>query len=63
MAPELFDDNGVYTLSIRSLVFNNFIMILLNRAFGCVLYELAVGHPPFVSTSFTELVTYIVNVS
>jgi len=34
----------------------------MTRALGCVLYELAIGHPPFVSTSFTELVTLIVNV-
>ena len=50
MAPELFQDEGVYSYSSDIW------------ALGCVLYELATGHPPFVSSSFTELVNLILNV-
>lgn len=37
MAPELFQDGSVYSY------YSDF------WAFGCVLYEMAAGHPPFVS--------------
>jgi len=37
MAPELFQDGGIYSFSSDLW------------SFGCILYELAVGHPPFVS--------------
>ena len=48
MAPELFAEDGVYSTAsdLWSL--------------GCVLYELAVGSPPFVSNDFEELVEMIV---
>lgn len=43
MAPELFEEGGVYSYysDLWSL--------------GCVLYELAVGTPPFVSSTFKDL--------
>eukprot|EP00945_MAST-04E_sp_MAST-4E-sp1_P000427 g427.t1 len=48
MAPELFSADGVYSTAsdLWSL--------------GCILYELAVGTPPFVSNNFEELVEMIV---
>lgn len=48
MAPELFEDDGVH--SYQSDLW----------ALGCILHELATGKPPFVSTSFAELVNLIV---
>ncbi|CAG9323861.1 unnamed protein product [Blepharisma stoltei] len=47
MAPELFEEGGVYSYysDLWSL--------------GCVLYELAVGNPPFMSNSFQDLVSQI----
>eukprot|EP00505_MAST-04D_sp_SCG-Rhode-Island_P000991 Stramenopile-MAST_4_protein_991 len=47
MAPELFGADGVYSTAsdLWSL--------------GCVLYELAVGSPPFVSSNFEDLVEMI----
>jgi serine/threonine-protein kinase ULK4 len=48
MAPELFEE-GVHSFQ------SDF------WSLGCVLYELAAGHPPFVSTSFEELVNMILN--
>ena len=50
MAPELFQDGGVHSFysDLWSL--------------GCVLYELATGHPPFVSSSFNELMKLILKV-
>lgn len=50
MAPELFQDEGVYSYA------SDF------WALGCVMYELATGKPPFTSSSFQELVNMIVNV-
>ena len=53
MSPELFDNrpgcSGVH--SFQSDMW----------ALGCVMYECAVGRPPFVSTSFSELVSLITN--
>ena len=49
MAPELYQDSGVYSF------YSDF------WALGCVLYELAVGQPPFASESFQELLTQIVS--
>ena len=48
MAPELFAEDGEYSTAsdLWSL--------------GCVLYELAVGNPPFVSNNFEELVEMII---
>lgn len=47
MAPELFQDDGVY--SFYSDIW----------ALGCVLYELATGKPPFSATGLKELITQI----
>lgn len=47
MAPELFQDGSTHS-SAADL-----------WALGCVLYECAAGHPPFVSTSFNHLVNDI----
>lgn len=47
MAPELFQDGSVHS-SASDL-----------WALGCVLFECAAGHPPFVSTSFAQLVNDI----
>jgi serine/threonine-protein kinase ULK4 len=49
MAPELFEEGGVYSYysDLWSL--------------GCVLYELAVGTPPFVSNTFKDLKDQILN--
>jgi serine/threonine protein kinase len=44
MAPELFQDGSSHS-SASDL-----------WALGCVLYECAAGQPPFVSTSFNQLV-------
>lgn len=44
MAPELFQDDGVY--SFYSDMW----------ALGCVLYELATGKPPFAATGLKELI-------
>ncbi|KAK9809997.1 hypothetical protein WJX72_003108 [[Myrmecia] bisecta] len=49
MAPELFQDGSTHS-SASDL-----------WALGCVLYECAAGHPPFVSTSFNQLVNDILN--
>jgi len=50
MAPELFQDEGVHSFA------SDF------WALGCILFELAVGRPPFTSSSFQELVGLILNV-
>ena len=50
MAPELFQEGGVH--SFQSDLWS----------LGCVLFELATGHPPFVSTYFNELVNLILTV-
>ena len=47
MAPELFQDRACHSFA------SDF------WAFGCILYECAVGHPPFVSNSFATLVDSI----
>ena len=47
MAPELFEEGGSH--SFASDLY----------AFGCVLYELAAGKPPFVSASLAELMEMI----
>ena len=47
MAPELFTEDGVY--SIASDLWG----------LGCLLYEMAVGKPPFVSSGFEDLVHLI----
>ena len=47
MAPELFNDDGVY--SYCSDVW----------ALGCVLYEMATGLPPFNATGLQQLITEI----
>lgn len=44
MAPELFQEDAPHS-SASDL-----------WSLGCVLYECASGHPPFVSTSFNQLV-------
>lgn len=51
MAPELFQDGGVYSF------YSDF------WSLGCVLCELATGHPPFVATYFNELAKLILNVN
>ena len=43
MAPELFQEGAPHSFASDLW------------ALGCVLYELAAGHPPFVSTSFKQL--------
>lgn len=47
MAPELFQDDGVY--SFYSDIW----------ALGCVLYELASGKPPFSATGLKDLISQI----
>jgi serine/threonine-protein kinase ULK4 len=47
MAPELFQDDGYQSFA------SDF------WSLGCVLYEMAAGSPPFVSTSFRELMDMI----
>ncbi|KAJ7536033.1 hypothetical protein O6H91_12G054500 [Diphasiastrum complanatum] len=49
MAPELFEEGGVHSFSSDLW------------ALGCVMYECYTGRPPFVSTSFTELVNMILH--
>lgn len=49
MAPELFQEGGAYS-SASDL-----------WALGCVLYQLAVGHPPFVAGEFSQLVSDILS--
>jgi serine/threonine-protein kinase ULK4 len=44
MAPELFQEGAPHSYASDLW------------ALGCVLYEMAAGHPPFVSASFSELV-------
>jgi len=51
MAPELFQDDGLYSFS------SDF------WALGCILFELAMGHPPFHSNSLSDLVHAIFTVS
>ncbi|KAL3692536.1 hypothetical protein R1sor_006187 [Riccia sorocarpa] len=51
MAPELFQDGGVHSFGSDLW------------ALGCVMYECFAGRPPFVSTSFTELVNAILTES
>lgn len=48
MAPELFHDSGVHSF------YSDF------WALGCVLYEMAMGKPPFGSDSLKDLITMIV---
>jgi len=49
MAPELFQDDGVYSFSSDIW------------ALGCVLYELATGKPPFNSNNLNDLISQIVD--
>jgi serine/threonine protein kinase len=51
MAPELFEDDGVSSFASDLW------------ALGCVCYELAAGRPPFMSTTFKELLDAILNVT
>lgn len=48
MAPELFQDNGVYSY------FSDF------WSLGCILIEMATGKPPFYSNSLKELISQII---
>ena len=47
MAPELFNDDGVY--SFQSDIW----------ALGCVMYEMATGLPPFKASGLQQLITEI----
>ena len=47
MAPELFNEEGVY--SFQSDIW----------ALGCVLYEMATGLPPFKASGLQQLITEI----
>eukprot|EP00249_Psilotum_nudum_P026310 c32079_g1_i1 orf=3-185(-) len=47
MAPELFEEGGVHSFASDLW------------ALGCVMYECFAGNPPFVSSSFTQLVKSI----
>ena len=49
MAPELFDEEGVHSTASDLW------------ALGCVLYECAAGHPPFVAPSLTKLINAVAN--
>lgn len=48
MAPELFEDNGVYSY------FSDF------WSLGCILIEMATGKPPFYTNSLQDLIKQIV---
>jgi serine/threonine-protein kinase ULK4 len=49
MAPELFELGGVYSFASDLW------------ALGCILYELAQGNPPFVSTSLHDIASLAKN--
>lgn len=49
MAPELFSENSTHS-SASDL-----------WALGCVLYEAAMGRPPFLNSSFNQLIHEILN--